>query len=276
MSPAGLLQLGFTMNGAFLVTGTGSGRFGSGLNVIIANSFQILVSLMYLFYNNILTSQLVSDEWTRFLRPDGKKTLRVSSPRGMQRSSYTLSLPFKYSIPLAILMMAAHTLVSQSILVISLASFGPGPDPVRLAIFDKSSVGYSPLGISLSLGLGTVMIFALLVNSVVRRYPAIPEDFASMGMSSAAISALCQRPDADTDASLFPLRLGVVNSRRAGEGEPGRLMFSTFIDIEQPRNGGTKYPKPVTVLSKRSGWTRRTKATVIAAVGSACASVASA
>lgn len=277
ISPAGIFRLGFTLNSAFLVTGTTSGQFGgSGPNVIIANSFQILVSLLYLFYNNILTSQLVADEWTRFLRPDGKKTLRVSSPQGMQRSSYTLSFPFKYSIPLAILMMALHTLVSQSIFVISLAGFGPGPDPVRLPIFDKSSVGYSPLGISLSLGLGTVMTLALLVNSLARRYPAIPENFAKMGMSSAAISALCQRPDEDPDASMFPLRLGVINPTRAGGEETGRLMFSTSIYIEEPRSGETKYPQPVTVSYRRSGWLRRTRSTIIATMGSVCAKIASA
>ncbi|KAL1856507.1 hypothetical protein Daus18300_010664 [Diaporthe australafricana] len=277
ISPAGISRLGFTLNSAFLVTGTTSGQFGgSGSNVIIANSFQILVSLLYLFYNNILTSQLVADEWTRFLRPDGKKTLRVSSPQGMQRSSYTLSLPFKYSIPLAILMMALHTLVSQSIFVISLAGFGPGPDPVRLPIFDKSSVGYSPLGISLSLGLVTVMILALVVNSLARRYPAMPENFASMGMCSAAISALSQRPDEDPDASLFPLRLGVIKSSGSGGEETGRLMFSTSIVIEEPRSGETRYPQPVTVSFRRSGWLRRIKATIIAAIGSVCAWIASA
>lgn len=275
ISPAGILRLGFTLNGAFLVAGTTSGSFGSGSNVIIANFFQIFVSFIYLFYNNILTCQLVADEWTRFLRPDGKKTLRVSSPRGMQRSSYTLSLPFKYSIPLAILMMAIHTLVSQSIFVVSLVGFGPGSNPARLPIFDKSSVGYSPLGMSLSLGLGTVMILALLAHSLTRRYPAVPEDFASMGMSSAAISALCQRPDEDSDASLFPLRLGVIPFTGNDGQETGRLMFSTFVDIEEPQSNQTKYPRPVTVSSGRRGRRRRAKASMIAAVGSVYAWTAS-
>lgn len=102
MGPAAIWRQGFTFNGAYLVGGTVSQDFGSGINIVLANSFQILVSFLYLFYNNILTRQLVADEWTRFLRPNGKKALRVSSPKAVQRSSYSLSLPLKYSIPLMV------------------------------------------------------------------------------------------------------------------------------------------------------------------------------
>ncbi len=64
--------------------------------VLAANAFQLLLSFGYILYNSILTKQLIADEWIRFLRPEGKKALRVSSPVGMQRSSYTLSLPMSY------------------------------------------------------------------------------------------------------------------------------------------------------------------------------------
>ncbi|KAF4428369.1 Acyl- sterol acyltransferase [Fusarium acutatum] len=58
-------------------------------NIIVANLPQALFSLLYLFYNNILTRQLVADEWVRFLQPGEKKVLRVSSPR-VFRTSYDL------------------------------------------------------------------------------------------------------------------------------------------------------------------------------------------
>lgn len=257
MSPAGLLRQGFTFNGAFLVGGTVTESFGSGTTILIANSFQILVSFLYLFYNNILTRQLVADEWTRFLRPSGKKPLRVSSPVGMQRSSYALSLPFKYSIPLMVAMMALHSLVSQSIFIVSLVGFGPGPDPVRLSIYDKSSVGYSPLGISLSLALGGGLITALVVNSFLRHYPEVPPDFPAMGMSSAAISTFCQRPDGDPDAFLFPVSLGLVpgpvndgRSGHEGQGLTDRLVFSTFIRPKRPENTQAQYLRPANLLRR--------------------------
>lgn len=55
-------------------------------HVLFANMFQVLISLEYLFYNNILTSQVVADDFFRFLAD--KKALRVSSPRNLlQRST---------------------------------------------------------------------------------------------------------------------------------------------------------------------------------------------
>ncbi|KAG7410340.1 hypothetical protein Forpi1262_v017250 [Fusarium oxysporum f. sp. raphani] len=49
-------------------------------NILIANSPQVMVSFLYIFYNSILTRQLVADEFVRFLREDVKKALRVSFP----------------------------------------------------------------------------------------------------------------------------------------------------------------------------------------------------
>jgi hypothetical protein len=49
------------------------------IHVMTANSFQILVSLLYLFYNNILTHQIIADELISFLRE--KKALRASIPQ---------------------------------------------------------------------------------------------------------------------------------------------------------------------------------------------------
>ncbi|KAK2020762.1 hypothetical protein LX32DRAFT_715118 [Colletotrichum zoysiae] len=67
-------------------------------NVLVANSPRVLMSVLYLFYNNILTRQLLADEWLRYFRRSEKKPLRVSSPRGIQRSSYSLSLTSDVSL----------------------------------------------------------------------------------------------------------------------------------------------------------------------------------
>ncbi|KAJ7909785.1 hypothetical protein B0H13DRAFT_1616212 [Mycena leptocephala] len=81
----------------------------------MANGPQVLVSFIYLSYNNILTRQLVADEWVRFVRPCGKKPLRVSAPAGMQRSSYFLSLPMRYGVLLMANSMLLHSLISQGL-----------------------------------------------------------------------------------------------------------------------------------------------------------------
>jgi hypothetical protein len=66
-------------------------------NVMYANMWQVIVSFLYLAYSALLTCMLVGDEWSRFATH--RKTLRVTHPRGIQRSTYFVSMPYKYSIP---------------------------------------------------------------------------------------------------------------------------------------------------------------------------------
>ena len=46
-----------------------------------------------------------------------RKTLRVSAPEGIQRSSYFVSMPWRYGIPLISAMSILHWLASQSVFV---------------------------------------------------------------------------------------------------------------------------------------------------------------
>ena len=121
-SPSSIWSRGFQVSGALLVTDDvwlpENPPSEILLKILMANGFQLVLSFFYLFYNNILTRQLVADKWSRFLQPTGEKALRVSWPVGMQRSSYMLSLPLSYSIPLMIAMMAPHSLISQSIFLV--------------------------------------------------------------------------------------------------------------------------------------------------------------
>lgn len=229
---------------------TETNDFGLIPCVVLANMFQIMVSFLYLFYNNILTRQLVADEWTRFVSKgkDGKKVLRVSSPRGMQRSSYMLSLPFKYSIPLMISITLLQTLVSVSVFLVQTMGYTTDSEGGRLPRFDRTAVGYSHLGIILSTLLGVLMVAALVGNSVSRRWTGVPPHFPAHGASSAHIVAFCQPPADDRDACLFPLTLGVVR----GHNEPERFTFSTFIHIEQPEDR-TVYTTPVMGTARLKG-----------------------
>ena len=204
--------------------------------VLFANGFQLMVSFLYLFYNNIITRQLVAAEWIRFLKPKGKKSLRVSSPVGMQRSSYMLSLPMSYSIPLMMAFMLLHWLVSQSVFIIQTTALGPGPQIYRLQTYDDSAVGYSVLGIILSTTTGAILVVGLVVNAIVRKFKDVPPEFLAMGTKSAAISAVCHPPPNDKDARLFPLTMGVVPILDSGAAS-SRLTFSTLVDIQEPRDG---------------------------------------
>jgi hypothetical protein len=178
-------------------------------HVIVANSFQVMISFLYLFYNNILTRQVVAEEMLRFLRK--RKGLRVSSPTNItQRSSHFLSLPWKYAAFQMGAFMVLHWLVSQSIFTVQTRAHSPGPDGPRKPNVDTSRLGFSTIGIILSVGLGGVLTCALVLNSYRSYSIAVPEGFPLMATNSAAIEANCYGPVEDEDAYLYPVQLGVV------------------------------------------------------------------
>lgn len=62
------------------------------------NYAQLGISMAYLAYNGLFTRMLSEREWASFKVEF--KALRVSRPRGAQRSTYRLQLPYRWSIPL--------------------------------------------------------------------------------------------------------------------------------------------------------------------------------
>lgn len=221
-------------------------------NVLIANSFQVGLSFLYLFYNNILTRQLLADEWVRFVQVEGKKPLRVSAPVGMQRSSYSLTLPFKYSIPLMVASILMHWLISQSIFLVQTSAYDPGPNGGHNPAFDVSARGYSILGTILAISTGFVLVLVIIVHAWVRKYQGMPSGFQRMATDSAAISLMCLRPEGDTEAHLFPVRIGAVADQGAGS-KMKRIAFSTDIDMEKPEDNG-QYLLPQLIPKPKGSW----------------------
>jgi hypothetical protein len=99
----------------------------------------MIISLLYLAYNAKLTCQFVSEEWAGFVKD--RKFVRVSHPQGMQRSSYFVSLPWKYGVPLLISNTTLHWLVSQSIFLVSTTCYMA--DDVEDNVDTFTTVGYS-------------------------------------------------------------------------------------------------------------------------------------
>jgi hypothetical protein len=85
-------------------------------NVLFDNSWQFFISCTYLLYNSVLSTFLVADELDGYAKT--RKTLRVSAPEGIQRSSYFVSIPARYGVPLICTIGVLHWTVSQSIFVI--------------------------------------------------------------------------------------------------------------------------------------------------------------
>lgn len=172
------------------------------LIVLISNSPQLILSFLYLTYNGLFTSMLLAKEWSVFAHH--RKTLRVTSPKGQQRSTYWLQLPYRYSIPLAATSSLLHWLVSQSIFLARITTVDPtGVEDTYDSI---STCGYSNIAIIFVIGFGSTLPLIAIAHGF-RRYPSgIP--FAAN--CSAAISSACHPPEADTDAASKPLQWGVT------------------------------------------------------------------
>ena len=81
--------------------------------ILTANLPQTILSFLYLTYNSLFTCMLSGHEWSLFSHHH--RTLRVTSPRPGQRSTYWLQIPYTYAIPLMTLSGLLHWLTSQSI-----------------------------------------------------------------------------------------------------------------------------------------------------------------
>lgn len=213
--------------------------------LLLANAFQLIASFSYLFVNNILTRQFVAEQWTQLLSFKAKKPLRVSWPRGLQRSSHMLSLPLRYFVTSMALCILLHWLISQSIFIVLTEGYIPGVEAQRQPRRDASRIGYSTIRIVLSIITWGAMILGLVLHSAFRRYRHLPTYFPRMGTNSVAISAVCHRPLEDKEASLFPVSMGIIPVKRLMEPSccAGRLALSTWVDLQEPVHG-TQYLQP--------------------------------
>ncbi|KAK2782992.1 hypothetical protein FQN53_009405 [Emmonsiellopsis sp. PD_33] len=172
--------------------------------LIVANTPQLILSIAYFFYNSLLTSMLLTAEYESYAR--NRNPLRVSWPEGIQRSTYYLTLPYWYSVPLLIASAFLHWLVSQSIFYTEIRTFDiqGQMDPSGRTI----TCGFSPIAVIFALGLGIVMIVFVLGLGMIPFRSRMP----LAGNCSVAISAACHPlvvPE-DEDHSLKPIMWGEV------------------------------------------------------------------
>lgn len=194
-------------------------------NVLVANTPQVIMSMIYFSYNAIFTSLSLITEWDRL--GTELKGLRVSSHcQGDQRQTYFLQLPYRYSLPLTIFSGGLHWLISQSIFLVNIEMW----PPFTTSSDNIMSCGWSPIGIICVIVAGTIMVVFLLTSGLRRlRYGGIPV----AGSCSAAISAACHpAPNEEPEMWKKPLRWGVVSkaSSEASSELPHCSFSSRKID----------------------------------------------
>lgn len=211
-SLASIMGLGFgAVDSRTLITDWGIPKAGMGslwLNALVANFAQPVLSSCYFFYNSLLTNLLLANEWDQYADAAPGKGLRVSShPRGMQRSTHFLQLPFRFAIPLLIASAVLHWLASQSIFAVSVELDKGG---------SVATCGFSPPAMVALVAWTVVMlVFPALYGA--RRFK---NGMPVVGSCSAAISAACHhhRPRWSGDGEgrkgieLLPVQWGVVEA----------------------------------------------------------------
>jgi hypothetical protein len=151
--------------------------------ILMANTPQVVLSILYLSYNALFTALLIGLEFSTFSQRH--KPLRVSCPRGIRKGAYYLSLPYCYTIPLLILSALLHWLMSQSLFLAKIVSTDSYSVDVGAFV---TTCGYSNMAMIFALITG---ILAVIYLGVVAAQPLRGRGMPIVGSNSAAISASC-------------------------------------------------------------------------------------
>ncbi|KAK7991410.1 hypothetical protein PG988_000204 [Apiospora saccharicola] len=186
----------------------------ANLPQLLANLPQLLLSLTYICYNSTLSAFLVQREFALMHREERRRTLRVSEPVGLQRSTYTISLPFRYGIPLYAASGVMHWLVSQSLFLARIAALEDQHGTVNVRD-SFSTCGYSPIAVFATVLAGLIQVLAVVILGF-RKYDGV---MRMVSTNSQAISAACHPLAGDREEGyLLPLRWGVVEMNENGIG----------------------------------------------------------
>ncbi|KAK4208548.1 hypothetical protein QBC37DRAFT_325535 [Rhypophila decipiens] len=209
-------------------------------NVLLANSPQLLLSAMYLVYNQAYTCMAFADEWAAYF-PHADNTTQSSGfytaqPHKQLRLSpkLNLSLPLRYTIPLLLLSGVTHFLLSQSFFLVTISIYDANLSNSNSTLTTSPesgtlmTVGFSPIAmIILFLVLSTSVLFLGLGLGFRRLKKGMP----LVGSCSAALSAACHIVDGpetyETGEEIARAPQGVLWGVTGGsEGGVGHLGFS--------------------------------------------------
>ncbi|KAF7113944.1 hypothetical protein CNMCM5793_006127 [Aspergillus hiratsukae] len=199
--------------------------------VLIANLPQVLISICYFWYNGTITHMLCAAEYSRY--GVQRKALRVSWPRGQQRSTFWLTIPYRYAVPLMVLWAVLHWLVSQSLFYVNIIAYDLSYDQTSYPV--TSALGYSPISIILTMIVGGVLLLGLVVLGLI----PLPSLMPVAAGCSVVISAACHPPPQDEDdhPALKPVMWGEIREEEdttdADSRESGHCSF-TSGDVVMP------------------------------------------
>lgn len=178
--------------------------YGGVSAMILTNLPQLAVSTIYLSLNHQLTLMVQLRDWARFAAH--RQAIRVSHPEpdSDQVSTYWLSLPYRYSIPLLLTSISLGWLVSQTLFI------------VRYALYDDTNIQDVPDAFY-KMGFSTIALIFLLVFGLIIFGVSVAIGFCKCtpGMplgpsNSLIIAAACHPPERDHYAARKMVRWGAI------------------------------------------------------------------
>ncbi|GME42265.1 hypothetical protein GTA08_BOTSDO06373 [Neofusicoccum parvum] len=199
------------------------------LMVLIANFPQAYLSKFYLLFNGLITSMTLADEWNRHAYK--RRALRVSEPRGEQRSTYFLQVPYQIGVPLMVSSTLLHWIICQSVFLANIDKrSGDNRNPLENLTTESvlMSCGYSPSGMILTILIPVGLLTAAALLGTRKLPPGIP----LAGSCSVAISAACHAPEDTSDE--LPLIWGAIPDE--SDDGVGHCSFSSG-PVDKPVEG---------------------------------------
>lgn len=207
------------------------GSSGIVPNLITANIPQLVFSLLYMAYNDVLSKMLMGHEFDKYTRR--RMPLRVSEqPRGLQRGTRYFSLPTRWALSLMALGALLHWLASQALFAVRVD--GVDNNNVVDPQDQLSRLGYNARAIA---ALIAVLVFVAGALAYIGWCKKFDMSFGEMG-NSLVISAACHPPRSRVadQMHLRELSWGDVTD---SEAPPDAVRHCSFVDRdpEPPRQG---------------------------------------
>ncbi|CAH0055323.1 unnamed protein product [Clonostachys solani] len=226
-------DLGIGTINPYTVIGWNLPRLGEAsviVTVLVSNLPQVLLSFLYLNLNGLITSMAGAIEWSKYGQGT-QRPLRVSFPKGSQRSTFFLQLPYRYSIPMLSLSVLMHYMVSQSLFVVQVfdkLTGLPGYDADYPGVDKAITVpAYSPMAIILTIIIVGVTFFGIVGLGRVRLRDGLPVT----RNSSLVISAACHPLEGTSSMDAVKWGVGLT-----AEDQVGHCSFSNH-EVGFPEEG---------------------------------------
>ncbi|EPS44867.1 hypothetical protein H072_1138 [Dactylellina haptotyla CBS 200.50] len=181
------------------------------LQILQINMPQLIISLIYILINATLTIVCMNEEFIRYGRRPGP--LRLTEPKGKQKGTYFLSLPFRYAIPLQVIFTLLPWLFPQGLFY------------KRISFYDWfGRTNTSPSVSGIFARAGPIQIFFILFLAMILflfflAWTKYPGGAPIVGTSTAAISAACWGPEGSAIAESDTICYRVLKKAVASGGD---------------------------------------------------------